>query len=114
MISVKYESQGAMLPPQMNISSTGVIPTSVQTFRFVDRKNFVASSANNRCSRVRLLCTGMESAQTQVQLQLNVSANNKLQNETSLNFRRNKICIKGNRIRMFTRMLGCTKIIHKY
>lgn len=34
ILSVNYDNQGVMLPPQMNISTTGVIPTSVQTFRF--------------------------------------------------------------------------------
>ncbi|KAK9758841.1 WIF domain [Popillia japonica] len=77
ILSVNYDNQGVMLPPQMNISTTGVIPTSVQTFR------------------VKLLCTGQKSAEVQVQLQLNVSAHNRLQNETSLKFRRNKICLKG-------------------
>ncbi|GJQ65745.1 hypothetical protein Trydic_g11929 [Trypoxylus dichotomus] len=77
VLTVNYDNQGVMLPPQMNISTTGVIPTSVQTFR------------------VKLLCTGAKSAEVPVQLQLNVSANNRLHNETSLNFRRNKICLKG-------------------
>ncbi|XP_017770370.1 PREDICTED: tyrosine-protein kinase Dnt-like [Nicrophorus vespilloides] len=77
VLSVKYNTEGALLPPQMNISSAGVIPTSVQTFR------------------LRLLCTGLEATQTEVQLHLNVSTHNKLHNNTSVKIRRNKICQKG-------------------
>jgi len=43
---------------------------------------------------VRFPCTGLQSAEIEVLLQLNVSTYNPLHNETSLNFRRNKICLK--------------------
>jgi hypothetical protein len=45
-------------------------------------------------NRVRFPCTGLQSAEIEVLLQLNVSTYNPLHNETSLNFRRNKICLK--------------------
>ena len=45
-------------------------------------------------TRVRFPCTGLQSAEIKVLLQLNVSTYNPLHNETSLNFRRNKICLK--------------------
>ncbi|KAK7871821.1 hypothetical protein R5R35_006421 [Gryllus longicercus] len=76
VLAIDYNNHDAMLPPQVNISSRGVIPTRVQTFR------------------VRFPCTGRLSAEIEVLLQLNVSTYNKLHNETSLNFRRNKICLK--------------------
>ncbi|XP_050497372.1 tyrosine-protein kinase RYK-like [Diabrotica virgifera virgifera] len=59
----------------MNISSTGVIPTSVQTFS------------------VQLLCTGSKNAEIIVEIQLSVSTHKKA-NATTLRFRRNKICLK--------------------
>ncbi|XP_045481714.1 tyrosine-protein kinase Dnt-like [Harmonia axyridis] len=77
ILAVSYDGQEALLPPQMNISSTGVIPTSVQTFR------------------VMLVCTGIKSAEVEVRLHLIVPSYKKIYNETSLNFRRNKICQKG-------------------
>ncbi|KAG5893537.1 hypothetical protein JTB14_013622 [Gonioctena quinquepunctata] len=78
VIAVKYGpgSRGALLPPQMNISSTGVIPTSVQTFS------------------IKLICTGMKNAEITVEIQLHVSTH-KHRNTTMLKFRRNKICLKG-------------------
>uniref|UniRef100_A0A6P7FK82 Tyrosine-protein kinase Dnt-like n=1 Tax=Diabrotica virgifera virgifera TaxID=50390 RepID=A0A6P7FK82_DIAVI len=77
VIAVKYGhgSRGALLPPKMNISSTGVIPTSVQTFS------------------VQLLCTGSKNAEIIVEIQLSVSTHKKA-NATTLRFRRNKICLK--------------------
>ncbi|CAG9855048.1 unnamed protein product [Phyllotreta striolata] len=77
VIALKYShgSRGALLPPQMNISSTGVIPTSVQTFS------------------IKLICTGNKNAEITVEIQLNVSTH-KHKNATTLRFRRNKICLK--------------------
>ncbi|KAJ4450348.1 hypothetical protein ANN_01768 [Periplaneta americana] len=49
-----------------------------------------------KASKVRFPCTGLQSAEIEVLLQLNVSTYNPLHNETSLNFRRNKICLKVN------------------
>ncbi|CAH1377721.1 tyrosine-protein kinase Dnt-like isoform X1 [Tenebrio molitor] len=77
VLAVKYDDNGALLPPRMNISSTGLIPTSVQTFR------------------VTLLCTGLKSAETEIFVQLNITLYDQQHNVTSLNFRRNKICLKG-------------------
>ncbi|XP_068085426.1 tyrosine-protein kinase RYK [Anabrus simplex] len=76
VLAIDYDNHAAMKPPQVNISTRGLIPTQVQTFR------------------VRFPCTGLESAEIEVLLQLNVSTYNPLHNETSLNFRRNKICLK--------------------
>ncbi|XP_044765971.1 tyrosine-protein kinase Dnt-like [Coccinella septempunctata] len=77
ILAVNYDGQEALLPPQMNISSTGVIPTSVQTFR------------------VTFVCTGIKSAEIEVKLHLIVPSYDKMYNETSLIFRRNKICQRG-------------------
>ncbi|CAH1153722.1 unnamed protein product [Phaedon cochleariae] len=60
----------------MNISSTGVIPTSVQTFS------------------IKLICTGLKNAEVIVEIQLYVSTHTH-RNVTVLKFRRNKICLKG-------------------
>ncbi|XP_049803698.1 tyrosine-protein kinase Dnt-like [Schistocerca nitens] len=76
VLAIDYDNHEAMRPPQLNISSRGLIPTRVQTFR------------------VRFPCTGVVSAEIQVLLQLNVSSHNPLHNQTCLNFRRNKICLK--------------------
>ncbi|KAJ8923852.1 hypothetical protein NQ315_010434, partial [Exocentrus adspersus] len=78
VIAVKYShgGRGAMLPPEMNISSTGVIPTSVQTFS------------------IKLMCTGLKNAEIKVEIHLHVSTH-KHRNATTLKFRRNKICLKG-------------------
>lgn len=33
VMGIDYESRGAMLPPQVNISERGYVPTTLQTFR---------------------------------------------------------------------------------
>ncbi|GFG35749.1 hypothetical protein Cfor_05200 [Coptotermes formosanus] len=76
VLSIDYGNHEALSPPQLNISNRGFVPTRVQTFR------------------VRFPCTGLQSAEIEVLLQLNISTYNPLHNETSLNFRRNKICLK--------------------
>lgn len=47
------------------------------------------------CYRIRLACTGQKSAQIEVQIQINVTTSRWPANKTSLNFRRNKICLQG-------------------
>ncbi|XP_018577842.1 tyrosine-protein kinase Dnt-like [Anoplophora glabripennis] len=78
VIAVKYGhgGRGALHPPEMNISSTGVIPTYVQTFS------------------IKLMCTGLKNAEIKVEIHLHVSTH-KHRNATMLKFRRNKICLKG-------------------
>ncbi|XP_021931204.1 tyrosine-protein kinase Dnt-like isoform X1 [Zootermopsis nevadensis] len=76
VLSIDYGNHEALSPPQLNISNRGLVPTRIQTFR------------------VRFPCTGLQSAEIEVLLQLNISTYNPLHNETSLNFRRNKICLK--------------------
>ncbi|KAH1029788.1 hypothetical protein HUJ05_002957 [Dendroctonus ponderosae] len=60
----------------MNISSSGYIPTSVQTFR------------------ITMVCTGVKSAEITVFIQLYVSTKEKA-NATVVKFKRNKVCLKG-------------------
>ncbi|XP_019881760.2 tyrosine-protein kinase Dnt-like [Aethina tumida] len=76
VLAVNYEGGEALLPPEMNISASGVIPTSVQTFR------------------ITLMCTGLKTAEISIQVQLNVSLYNGF-NTTSLSFKRNKVCLQG-------------------
>uniref|UniRef100_A0AAR5NX00 WIF domain-containing protein n=1 Tax=Dendroctonus ponderosae TaxID=77166 RepID=A0AAR5NX00_DENPD len=78
ILDVKYGpgNKGTLLPPQMNISSSGYIPTSVQTFR------------------ITMVCTGVKSAEITVFIQLYVSTKEKA-NATVLKFKRNKVCLKG-------------------
>ncbi|XP_046674030.1 tyrosine-protein kinase Dnt-like isoform X1 [Homalodisca vitripennis] len=73
---VEYNNRDAMLEPLFNITARGVIPTQVQTFS------------------VALPCTGVRSAEVRVVLQLNVTSYSRIQNDTSLYFRRNKICLR--------------------
>lgn len=42
-----------------------------------------------------MVCTGLKSAQIEVQIQINVTTSRWSANKTSLNFRRNKICLQG-------------------
>ncbi|XP_072946548.1 tyrosine-protein kinase Dnt [Epargyreus clarus] len=77
VMGIDYESRGAMLPPQVNISERGFVPTSLQTFR------------------VRLPCTGSRSAEILVTMQLNISAPDRAHKDVRLLFKRNKICLKG-------------------
>ncbi|XP_037968647.2 tyrosine-protein kinase Dnt isoform X2 [Plutella xylostella] len=77
VMDIDYESRGAMLPPQVNISERGYVPTTLQTFR------------------VRLPCTGSRSAEILVSMQLNISAPDRASRDVRLNFKRNKICLKG-------------------
>ncbi|XP_041975331.1 tyrosine-protein kinase Dnt [Aricia agestis] len=77
VMGIEYESRGAMLPPQVNISERGYVPTTLQTFR------------------VRLPCTGSRSAEILVTMQLNISAPDRDHKDVRLTFKRNKICLKG-------------------
>ncbi|KAM3958970.1 tyrosine-protein kinase derailed 2 [Aphomia sociella] len=77
VMGIDYESRGAMLPPQVNISERGLVPTTLQTFR------------------VRLPCTGSRSAEILVTIQLNISAPDRAHKDIRLLFKRNKICWKG-------------------
>ncbi|XP_058799333.1 tyrosine-protein kinase Dnt-like [Phymastichus coffea] len=68
----------ALLPPKVNISSRGLVPTQQQVFA------------------IRLPCSGLESAEIKLSIKLNVTAPpaSKYQ-DISLVFKRNKICMKG-------------------
>ncbi|XP_013188669.2 tyrosine-protein kinase Drl [Amyelois transitella] len=77
VMAIDYESRGAMLPPQVNISERGFVPTTLQTFR------------------VRLPCTGSRSAEILVTMQLNISFPDRSHKDVKLLFKRNKICWKG-------------------
>ncbi|KAF7271663.1 hypothetical protein GWI33_015461 [Rhynchophorus ferrugineus] len=78
ILDVKYGPgyKGVLLPPQMNVSSNGVIPTSVQTFR------------------ITMVCTGLKTAEITVFISLFVSTREKA-NATVVKFKRNKVCLKG-------------------
>ncbi|XP_073957389.1 tyrosine-protein kinase derailed 2 isoform X1 [Choristoneura fumiferana] len=77
VMGIDYESRGAMLPPQVNISERGMVPTTLQAFR------------------VRLPCTGSRSAEILVTMQMNISAPDRNHKDVRLVFKRNKICLKG-------------------
>ncbi|XP_063827690.1 tyrosine-protein kinase RYK-like [Ostrinia nubilalis] len=77
VIGIEYDGRGAMLPPQVNISERGLVPTTLQTFR------------------VRLPCTGTRSAEILVTMQLNISSPDRAYKDVKLQFKRNKICWKG-------------------
>ncbi|XP_028032644.1 tyrosine-protein kinase Dnt isoform X1 [Bombyx mandarina] len=77
VMAIEYEARGAMLPPQVNISERGYVPTTLQTFR------------------IRLPCTGTRSAENLVTIQLNISVPDRAHNDIRLTFKRNKICLKG-------------------
>ncbi|KAL0851466.1 hypothetical protein ABMA28_007263, partial [Loxostege sticticalis] len=77
VMGIDYDSRGAMLPPQVNISERGLVPTTLQTFR------------------VRLPCTGTRSAEILVTMQLNISSPDRAHKDVRLQFKRNKICWKG-------------------
>ncbi|XP_075223935.1 tyrosine-protein kinase Dnt-like isoform X2 [Lycorma delicatula] len=74
--TVEYNNVDAMLPPSFSISRQGLVPFQVEPFY------------------IRFPCTGLRSAEVHVLLQLNVSAQRPLHSDTSINFRRNKICSK--------------------
>ncbi|XP_028175651.1 tyrosine-protein kinase Dnt-like [Ostrinia furnacalis] len=76
VIGIEYDGRGAMLPPQVNISERGLVPTTLQTFR------------------VRLPCTGTRSAEILVTMQLNISSPDRAYKDVKLQFKRNKICWK--------------------
>ncbi|XP_066158582.1 tyrosine-protein kinase Dnt-like [Euwallacea fornicatus] len=78
ILDVKYGpgNKGTLLPPQMNISSSGLIPTSVQTFS------------------ITMYCTGVRNAEISILIQLSVSTREKT-NTTFVKFKRNKVCLKG-------------------
>lgn len=68
----------ALLPPKINVSSRGFVPTQQQVFA------------------IRLPCSGLESAEIKLALKLNVTAPPEpMYRDTILVFKRNKICMKG-------------------
>ncbi|XP_074101998.1 tyrosine-protein kinase Dnt isoform X1 [Cotesia typhae] len=68
----------ALLRPQVNVSAKGQVPTTLQVFR------------------IRIPCSGLLSAEIPMALRLNISAPPGTKyNDTTLVFRRNKICLKG-------------------
>ncbi|CAH3964766.1 tyrosine-protein kinase Drl [Pieris brassicae] len=67
----------AMLPPQVNISERGFVPTTQQTFR------------------IRLPCTGAVNQEILVLIQLNISSADRSNKDVRLLFKRNKICLAG-------------------
>ncbi|XP_014214457.1 tyrosine-protein kinase Dnt-like [Copidosoma floridanum] len=68
----------ALMPPKVNVSSTGHVPVEQQVFA------------------IRLPCSGLESAEVKVAIKLNVTAPPETKfSDTILVFKRNKICMKG-------------------
>ena len=78
-ISIEYIHNGALLPPELNIPATGLVPTTVETFT------------------VHLTCSGNVSEEVPIAINLHVHAQ-PAHNDTKLNFKRNKICMKGESI----------------
>lgn len=75
--TVEYNNVDAMLPPSFSISRQGYVPAHVEPFY------------------IRFPCTGLRSAEVHVLLQLNVTSQRPIHSDTSVSFRRNKICSKG-------------------
>lgn len=74
----------ALLTPRVNVSARGEVPVKLQVFR------------------IRLPCSGLESAEIPMVLRLNVTAPPGTRyNDTMLVFKRNKICLKGETIFFF-------------
>ncbi|RZF49103.1 hypothetical protein LSTR_LSTR008389 [Laodelphax striatellus] len=76
MWKIEYNNMDAMLPPSFSIAKQGLLPPYPQSFT------------------VNFHCTGQRSAEIHVLLQLNVSARKPKHQDTSITFRRNKICYK--------------------
>lgn len=77
----------ALLPPKINVSSRGFVPTQQQVFA------------------IRLPCSGLESAEIKLALKLNVTAPPEpMYRDTILVFKRNKICMKGELLKICS---GC-------
>ncbi|KAG4078817.1 hypothetical protein HA402_015407 [Bradysia odoriphaga] len=77
VLSIEYDThQGALLPPQLNIPAKGLVPDKVETFT------------------VHLPCTGNISVEVPIAINLYVKGPPR-RNDTRLNFKRNKICLRG-------------------
>lgn len=77
VLSIEYDiHQGALLPPQLNIPAKGFVPAKVETFT------------------VHLPCAGNMSVEVPIAINLFVQGPPR-RNDTRLNFKRNKICLKG-------------------
>lgn len=69
-------SDPSVLPqPKLNISRVGNIPTDVETFS------------------IDMQCTGLQSAEVEVTITIQVTLNRSSNNVTELVFRRKKICL---------------------
>lgn len=77
ILSIEYDIQhGALLPPQLSIPAKGFVPDKVETFT------------------VHLPCTGNVSIEVPIAINLFIQGPPR-RNDTRLNFKRNKICLKG-------------------
>uniref|UniRef100_A0ABD2VSN8 WIF domain-containing protein n=1 Tax=Trichogramma kaykai TaxID=54128 RepID=A0ABD2VSN8_9HYME len=91
-MKLDYDSRGggyrgsgimALLPPKVNVSSHGYVPTSPQVFA------------------IRLPCSGIASAEIKLALKINVSAPAESRyDDTRLVFKRNKICMQATELRV--------------
>ncbi|XP_050520450.1 tyrosine-protein kinase Dnt-like [Daktulosphaira vitifoliae] len=68
----------AMKKPELDIPQSGWVPSHVESFH------------------LKLLCTGVVSAEVRIQLVINITAVNPKHNDVSLIFKRVKICLKTN------------------
>ncbi|CAD7078245.1 unnamed protein product [Hermetia illucens] len=76
-ISISYDTKKhALLPPELSIPPKGFVPLTVESFT------------------IRLLCTGNESEQVPIIIHMHIQGPPRT-NDTKLDFRRNKICLKG-------------------
>ena len=76
-MEVNVSNPAALTTPQLNISSVGMVPTRMQTFRLA------------------LPCSGLASAEVDVLFTINVTLFKTARDVTPLVFRRRKICLQG-------------------
>lgn len=76
-INIEYATDlEALLPPELSIPARGFVPRVLDTFT------------------VHLPCSGKESEEIPIAINLHIRAPSR-RNDTRLNFKRNKICLKG-------------------
>lgn len=83
-IKVETSNSPALPPPKLNISSTGSIPNSAQTFT------------------ISLPCSGVVEAEVDITITINITVSH--DNVTTLTFRRKKICLQFEKSTMYVSM----------
>jgi hypothetical protein len=112
-MSVIYDNRGALLPPQVNISERGLIPNDVQTFRYFKISINERYIFNNPNFSIHLPCNGVKNDEILVNIQMNITSDNKSYGDIWLNFKRNKVCLQGElRALIFDRKLKLKHFRH--